>query len=190
MSDKYKWFTLDIDGVCNSERSALQYPDGRWGWPPRYLYKPDDDDCYEGYGVAQCRFDPVAIGILRRMVETYEAKIVISSTWRQHSKLADFHFMFDLYGWDTREIILDMTPVRSTGSLHRQYGRGYEIEFWRQKNEHRIEDYIILDDSHDMTAPQIDGGHFQPVNMLTGLDINDWNFVAERWGSKRVTNHA
>lgn len=187
-SDLYYWLVLDIDGVMNSERTACLYDDNHLGWPPRFLYKGDDDGCYEGYTVDHCRFDPVAVRILRRMVEKHDARIVISSTWRQYAKLQDFHVMFDLYGWDTRQVILDMTPVGKGHSgnplAHSYRSRGLEIEFWRQKNEHRIKDYIILDDSHDMTGPQIDGGHFRPVNPFVGLSEKELRDVNERWKNK------
>jgi hypothetical protein len=51
---------LDVDGVLNGERVILSSPDNR------------------GFS----HLDPISIGLVRQLCRTFEAKIVVSSTWR------------------------------------------------------------------------------------------------------------
>src|SRR5690606_39253231 len=88
-----KYLMLDIDGVLNSSRTVIVYEGYGHGWEP---FSP--------------KFDPVAVGLLRKLVEDTDAVIIISSSWRITTTYEQFYTIFDQYGWDTRDIIKGQTP--------------------------------------------------------------------------------
>lgn len=154
---------LDIDGVLNSTRSSLAFANSG---EPNQIIAPLAFSTVPEYGepvYAQetFRLDPVAIGLLRRVIADTGAKIVISSSWRNGSAVEHFHKMFDCYGWDTREIIIDFTP---------QFGRirGDEINKWFEKNQHLgVTHYVIVDDHADFYPPQQQ--HLVQTNLNIGF---------------------
>lgn len=130
---------LDIDGVLNSTRTMLVWGSGSIPFTQFALDNLCRDDIL---------LDPVAVDMLRLLVESVDAKIVVSSTWRLGLRSPDaFHLMFDLYGWDTRDVVIGMTPVMNVQ-------RGNEIERWIEKNP-GVEQYVILDDDSDMLSNQL-----------------------------------
>ncbi len=59
-------------------------------------------------------FNPESVNVLRAIQETYNFKIVISSTWRYHLLVADFNKLFlKYYKWDTNGIIIGKTDTDS-----------------------------------------------------------------------------
>jgi hypothetical protein len=142
-----KTIFLDIDGVLNSYRSAM---------------------AYGGYGTGtSSEWDPVAVNMLRRLTEAADAKIVISSSWRHGRTLKDFHELFDEFKWDTRAIVISMTP-----SLPGDIPRGLEIHTWFERNpEHIVSKYVILDDDSDMLDEQMP--HFVQTEFAVGLGFQN-----------------
>jgi len=117
---------LDIDGVLNSN---FYY---------KYIYKPGEN---------VSRFDPYCVVLVKKIVEEFSLKIVISSTWRNGSmnrllkELNENGFMEFLHkDW--------LTPVVRPAS------RGKEIELWLQ-NHKDVTDYLILDDNQNIYDHQI-----------------------------------
>ncbi len=118
---------LDIDGVLNSK---IYY---------KYIYKPED-----GWS----RFDPYCVVLIKKLVEEFSLKVVISSTWRDGGmkrlmkELNENNFMDYLHeDW--------LTPVVRPAS------RGKEIELWLD-NHSEVKDYIILDDNENLLEHQRD----------------------------------
>ena len=118
---------LDIDGVLNSK---IYY---------KYLYKPEDGGS---------RFDPYCVILVKKLVEEFSLKIVISSTWRDGSvnrlvkELNENDFMDYLHeDW--------LTPVVRPAS------RGKEIELWLD-NHPEVKEYIILDDNENLLEHQFE----------------------------------
>jgi hypothetical protein len=129
---------LDFDGVLNSSRSAAAL--GGYG----SLYRAN----INGLSKDTLKLDPISVILLRRIVETTGAKIVISSSWRIGTKIEDFHDVFDVYDWNTREIIIDKTKV--SGKI-----RGDEVELWLIDHIHLgIEKFAIIDDESDFKPAQ------------------------------------
>ena len=129
---------LDIDGVLNSK---IYY---------KYLYKPEDGGS---------RFDPYCVILVKKLIEEFSLKIVISSTWRDGAKnrlmkeLNDNNFIEYLHeDW--------LTPIV------RPANRGKEIELWLD-NHPEVEDYIILDDNTNLLDHQID--KFIKTSMYMGM---------------------
>lgn len=122
---------LDVDGVLNTHEIRLSSD-----WPP---------------------ISGDHILILKRIIDTTNAKIVVSSDWRRRpenlSTLKEELAKFDIE-------ILDCTP-QTFGGL-----RSHEIKMWLQNNSDLgISDFVIID---DLVCASIDG-HFFECNDDVGL---------------------
>lgn len=119
---------LDIDGVLN-------------------VYCQSRDK----YG---CNFHQHFIDNLKEIIDTTNAKIVISSSWRMDG----INTMKDM--WSFRKLpgtIIDVTPNLhykiSTSGVDIDYCRGDEIQAWLDKHTD-VTNYVILDDDSDMLDSQ------------------------------------
>ena len=117
---------LDIDGVLNSK---IFY---------KYIYKRED---------TSSRFDPYCVILVKKLVEEFDLKIVITSTWRVGSinrlikELEENNFRDYLHkDW--------LTPVVRPAS------RGKEIGLWLDKHP-EVQQYLILDDNHKLLEYQM-----------------------------------
>jgi hypothetical protein len=150
---------LDVDGVLNTERYLVEQCD-RNQEGKMYAFE------------AQFNFDPRALDNLKKIVNTFDASIVISSTWRVTDKEFDlwkldggiyggnkkFRYWNELirnlyeYGLDKR--VIGVTPslcTPSEGGYSRYVSRGEEIKAWLTTNVSlKIESFVIIDDDTDM----------------------------------------
>lgn len=117
---------LDIDGVLNSQA---------------YHYKIGG---YRGSSRSAEFLDPDAIERLNKIVESTEAKVVLSSSWR-YGYINDIPGLRDMFERNRIKVdVIDITPIIAGP-------RGAEIQSWL--DEHKdvdIESFIIFDDSDDM----------------------------------------
>lgn len=129
MTEKYIF--LDIDGVLNSHRSWMAYNH----LPLETLEK-----------INKHELDPIAVGVIHRVITETGAKVVISSAWRISFDLEGLRDIFEYYGWE-RDWIIDLTP-RDPQRAH----RGTEIEMWMMENIENFNGvkYAIIDDDSDM----------------------------------------
>ena len=130
---------LDFDGVLNSAK---------------FLHENHEEIKKANGGSFLHRhikeIDPVAFERVRRIVETTNSKIVISSSWRILHPIEEINEMFKIHGWDNPPII-DYTPrIMKSGSI-----RGDEIQSWidNQKVE-KLTTYVCLDDDNDFHDSQ------------------------------------
>jgi hypothetical protein len=100
------------------------------------------------------RFCPLSVRYLNWIVESCDAKIVISSTWRMNG-LEEMRRM-----WKERELpgeIIGVTPSMrnydSELSFEERAERGNEIK-WYLDNHPEITNYVIIDDDNDMLPEQ------------------------------------
>ena len=116
---------LDIDGVMNSER-----------------YYKSVDRKIKGWS----RFDPTAVILIKKLIEEFDAKIVISSTWR----------------FGAVEMLKDeLVKAGLIKYLHKDWKtpqiypshRGSEINMWLEKHKD-IENYVIIDDDNNILKEQ------------------------------------
>lgn len=114
---------LDIDGVLNS-----RIYDRKRNWNE------------------QTDIDETRLPLLKRIVEKTGARIVLSSTWREHwskdAALCDgdgayINSTFAKYGL----VIYDKTP-----DLGRNFDRPDEINLWLETTRETIESFVIIDD--------------------------------------------
>jgi len=83
---------------------------------------------------------------LRYIIESTNAKIVISSTWRMNG-LSEMQRM-----WKHRGLageVIDVTPYDEDRGL-----RCYEIQWWLEWNSDIVDNYCIIDDDSDMLPEQ------------------------------------
>lgn len=147
---------LDIDGVLNSQRSSIAFG----GYP------------HDVVGYERAMFDEVALSLIRGIIKTAGASVVLSSSWRTTHAYADVGRALELP-------IIDATP-RLLGP------RGKEIKAWLD-NHAECTSYAIVDDDSDMLPEQspyfvhtnnFDGfmwSHAEKLCSLMGIAIYDVN---------------
>ena len=118
---------LDIDGVLNSK---FYY---------KYIYKAEEGGS---------RFDPYCVILVKKLVEEFSLKVVISSTWRDG---AMNRLVNELNANDFTDYLHEdwLTPVVRPAS------RGKEIELWLDEHS-EVKDYLILDDNQKLLDHQMD----------------------------------
>lgn len=142
---------LDVDGVLNSEKDLLN--------------AKGDSEIFDR-----------PLKLLKHLVDSTKAKIVISSTWRigcTRSGRTSFYGE-ELYKTLEKRLadyqleIFDITPVIVKPNIK----RGDEIREWLKeaKNKYQIESFVILDDESDMC--EFTSTHLVQTSMETGLTEN------------------
>lgn len=101
-------------------------------------------------------FDPVCMMNLLHIVKKTNAKIIITSTWRQNEEdLTALFNIFKVFG--LYDYIIDFTPILNTE-------RGEEIKECLKKYPNA--NYVIIDDNSDMGELK---DHLVKVDFDTGL---------------------
>lgn len=138
---------LDIDGVLNSMSSAVVYR-------------------------TASKFSPVSLGIIKELVVSADAYIVISSSWRIGNTLTELRALFQRN--DPKfpiDRIIDVTPRISL------VPRGKEISEWLRVNG-PVQDYLIIDDDGDMLPEQ----PFVQTDNSIGMCFNDYMRACKIFG--------
>ena len=121
---------LDIDGVLNSQRSAVANSD---------FGNIMDHDSWNA-------LDPVAIKLLRHVCNETGADCILSSSWRILATQEDIIAFQDFL-----EVpIIGVTPRGMHGV------RGEEIKEWLDNCKEHVESFCIVDDDNDMLDDQQD----------------------------------
>lgn len=136
---------LDFDGVLNSAKYLL------------------------GHGDCGVAIDPARMALLKQIVDATDAKIVLSTSWREHwskdlmncdSTGMLINRIFSEYGLH----IFDKTP-----ELHER--RETEIKSWLDAHP-EVENFVVLDDSL-LSAGYLNGHFIKTSNYFDGLDETD-----------------
>lgn len=115
---------LDVDGVLATQAQIKR------------VYAQTNRTCPPG--IAQ--IDDLCVNLLHTIVNKYQAKIIVSSTWRLlKSDMDALKQAFDKYGM----VISGVTPYSNPGQ------RGREIEEHMRDNHIRINNVVVIDDSVD-----------------------------------------
>lgn len=142
---------LDFDGVLNSAK---------------YLTA-----CGE-YGVV---LDPSRMALLKQIVDATDAKIVLSTSWREHwfrdpdlcsSTGAQINERFAAFGLE----IFDKTPQQPRS-------REAQIRHWLSQNP-QVQNYLVLDDML-LSADFLEGHFVRTSYYFDGLDETDVNRAIE-----------
>lgn len=136
---------LDFDGVLNSQRSRLALGDVRSCSAP----------------------DPVAVGLLNRLVHKADAAVVVSSAWRIGASLESLHSV--LMRWRATEVasrLIGKTPEDS-GT------RGAEIAAWLAQHSALHDDrWVIVDDDPGMLDGQL--SRFVKTSFRDGFGVVEY----------------
>lgn len=109
------------------------------------------------------KFDPNCVASLKMIIESTNADIVITSSWRHYLNPFSMRIMWRLRKMPGR--VIGLTPSMSDN-------RSLEIESWLSKHP-EIDNYVILD---DMDQRQFEPGlhsHLFTCNHLSGLSMKD-----------------
>lgn len=137
---------LDFDGVLNTERYQALLLTERM--PTKDAWGP--------------LFDPHAVDHLRRIIETTEAGIVISSSWRYIHRLGSLRMM-----WEVRGLPGEIIGTLLCGATY--ISRGEEIECWL--DSHERPQYVIIDDLDDFLPNQ--RSRYVETNPIVGISEKD-----------------
>jgi hypothetical protein len=107
---------LDFDGVLNSDHSVAQLGTRYRFWPP-------------------------SIRALNHLLRKTGARVVITSTWREHWTLSENAAALERDG---------MVPGRVVGKTSACGERGIEIDLWLKAVPYVVKSFVILDDRTDM----------------------------------------
>ena len=146
---------LDFDGVLNHENYYNERINKKFIGYPEYPYS---------------EFDKDTILNLNKIVLETNAKVVITSTWRQSRTIEELQKLLNYFGFIGE--IIDVTP--SLRNLGDHVLRGNEIYKWIIENVNdyfSFNEYVILDDDIDMLYYQ--RNNFIKVNSKYGLTSLD-----------------
>ena len=138
---------LDFDGVLNSEKYVRNF---------------------SGYGVI---IDPTRMALLKHIIDKTKAKIVLSTSWREHweqctGKCNDTGKEINKIFNEFNLSIFDKTP--SIGG-----NREDEIESWLKSNP-ETENFVVLDDRF-LDSPIIRGHFVKTDNYRSGISEENVN---------------
>jgi len=131
-----KYIFIDIDGVLNTRNHLKQQK-------------------RETGSMSIKNWCPVACNNLKRVCKKYEAKLVVTSSWRHEYTQEELREIFSSNGIDGG-LIVDATPSYVEVPVGKEYLRGYEIKYWLENyatDEHR---YVIIDDELNILSEQED----------------------------------
>ena len=134
---------LDFDGVLNSDK---------------YLRRAEEGAI----------LDPTRLALLKQIVDATQAKIVLTTSWREHwhkdfSSCDQTGRLINSLFADCGLALYDKTPI-----LNRNCGREGEIKAWLDKNPD-VENFVVLDDAF-LNADFLDGRFVKTSAYKDGLD--------------------
>lgn len=143
---------LDFDGVLSSLRTVAAYN------RVRTINHIKTEVVAGTIPNIKTDFDPIAVNLIRNVLDITGAKIVISSSWRLDIPLNEIRKLFhNEFGWPdgSGEYIIGRTPARNLS-----HHRGQEIEDWIDENVVLGTDaspfkYCIIDDGYNFYHHQI-----------------------------------
>ncbi len=144
---------LDVDGVLNSERYALELEEKHKALGHAEPASPKREttcDCFKLYH----QIDRAAVKRLNVIVRATGAKIVVSSTWRKLFDRDELQRILREHGMRA-EIVGETPEGHKEPGLPEMYGnparmeRGYEIDYWLKQHP-EVTGFVILDDGSDM----------------------------------------
>lgn len=135
---------LDIDGVLRTENS-----DRYWS---ELCNRPIPQSVFDRL------FSKESISILNEIIYITDAKVVITSTWRNQHDLRELILKFGLNKF--RGEIIDVTRILGS--------RGEEIQEWL--DTHKVDKYVVIDDSVSDILRHINPKRVVEINPKTGLN--------------------
>ena len=163
---KMKIIFLDYDGVVNN----LVFFDVN-GEPTFGYVEPDGEKT-----VDRQVNDFQAMAWLNKICREFHCSIVVTSTWRFRDDYAEC-----LY----RAGLNENVPILGRTARTSKFGheRGFEISDWllANKDQYKIDDFIILDDDADMVHLS---SHLIKTDTYRGLGLHEYQKICNRWETK------
>lgn len=152
---------LNVDGVLNNNNTSFE------------RNRDDDCICIEGNWFSKESFE-----VLREVVEYFDFKIVLFSTWKyylyyENIKKIALKRVFELYGIK----IFDTTPSVSTNYTNSLGFKGNEINQWLLNNKGEYGNFLILDTTRE---DGILGKRLVPINSVVGLKRSCIKIIEEK----------
>ena len=137
----------------------------------------DLDGCVD-ISTHQLNFDKELLENVFTLCELYQAKIVLSTSWRFLKPIEEWNKTF-------RGLVVDVTPLYITPDtidllIHipeNKYQRGLEVKQWLDENNVSIDDCIIIDDNDEFLPEQ--QHRFVKCNSSKGFDKERLNYALE-----------
>lgn len=139
---------LDIDGVLNSN-----------------IYHRNVDRSLKDYA----RFDPKVVELIKKLVDEFTARIVISSTWRFGAVQLLKNEL------KKSKLIKYLHKDWKTPQLYPPY-KGKEIKSWLEQHS-EISDYVILDDDENILEEQ--KLRFVKTDLMNGMQEKHYTRARE-----------
>jgi len=139
---------LDIDGVLNSK-----------------LYYKNSFNANEDHS----RFDPYSVLLVKKLVEEFSLKIVITSHWRNGMVNRLMHEL-------KRNDLLEHLHSDSFTPVIRPAQRGLEIRLWLDEHS-EVTEYVIIDDTENILDNQIT--RFVKTSSFAGMIDEHYNQARE-----------
>ena len=118
----------------------------------------------------QSAFDYDAIKLLKSAIDTNNAKLVISSTWRDDVSYSTFNTLLDAVGLSNCLYVGKDRDNDWRTELSHDSVRGNQIKRWLDAHP-EVTDYCIVDDDHDMLPEQMN--KFVHVDAREGFSYID-----------------
>lgn len=129
---------LDFDGPIVNHRASLSAGEDRCGGGMSYL-------------------DPIACGLVKRLCEEHNARIVVSSSWRTDFDLTTMQAVLgaacpglDRFVYPDQDHWRTVSYVFSEEMQIYTSDRGREIAKWLSDNKNVWKDFVVIDDMADM----------------------------------------
>ncbi|HET8864704.1 MAG TPA: HAD domain-containing protein [Gracilimonas sp.] len=147
----YPIIFLDIDGVLNT-LNHLKFQKSETGAATNKIWSP------------------IACKHISLLCKHYDARIVITSSWRHEYSMDDLYRFFESNDISAKYIV-DRTPSNAPQTGGENYCRGHEINHWLKKRLRKISSYVIIDDEESMLKEQ--EPHLVRVDKKTGFSTKE-----------------
>ena len=157
-----KVILLDIDGVLNGGLWADQHGGSK-------LY--EDTKVFTQDNV---RWDPACVQRLMHIIDATGARVVMSSTWREHFTQEDFKAMFAAYGANPDIIgMTDVLPSKKPPEYVSSNNREDDIRAWAERHAPAlgVSHWVAIDD--DVTVENLPKVNYVLTNFEYGLRDGD-----------------
>lgn len=126
----------------------------------------------------QCPLDPNCVEWFNKLIENFNFKIILTSTWRHFHDIDTMNIKFKESG--VKDRILDYTPEHKCHSPQ----RGKEILMWIEQNpEFKGQPYFVIDDEMWTIEPHIEAEHLIHIThgwVEDGFNAFYYNQLADR----------
>ena len=165
-----KYLFLDFDGVLNTKLHC-------------HSLQKNNEHSTDEFGAI---FDPIAIQNLKQIIEQTDAKIVISSSWKEYGR----DFIHELWGKRnmpgkiysiTSSLFITNYIDHNTNesfSIPERYSKGLEINAWLNTYATNDDIYCIIDDENYFLPYQLE--HLVQVDEESGLTCKHASLIIEK----------